>query len=41
MEKNYIDYEYGNFRVIYSIDDTIKTIIITLINNRGDVYKKI
>lgn len=31
----------GNYRVIYSIDDSVKIIAIEDIDNRGDVYKRI
>lgn len=31
----------GNYRVIYSVDDEIKVIMVENIDNRGDVYKGI
>lgn len=31
----------GNYRILYTIDDTIKIITIENIDNRGDVYKRI
>ena len=31
----------GNYRVIYSIDDSVKIIAVEDIDNRGDVYKRI
>ena len=31
----------GNYRILYCIDETIKIITITNIDNRGDIYKKL
>ncbi len=31
----------GSYRILYSIDDTIKIITIENIDNRGDIYKKL
>lgn len=39
--KIYIDLEFGSYRIIYSINFNSKIITIILINNRGDIYKKI
>ena len=30
----------GNYRILYSIDDTVKIITIENIDNRGDIYKR-
>ncbi|MEM6395672.1 MAG: type II toxin-antitoxin system RelE/ParE family toxin [Bacteroidota bacterium] len=29
----------GDYRVIYSIDDEIKIVLVTKVGSRGDVYK--
>jgi mRNA-degrading endonuclease RelE of RelBE toxin-antitoxin system len=30
----------GNIQIIFSVDDTVKTVYIEVIGFRGDVYKK-
>lgn len=34
-----IDYEFGNYRIIYTLDTNKILILITRADNRGQVYK--
>lgn len=34
-----IDYEYGNYRIIYTIDKDNLIIQVLKANNRGQIYK--
>jgi mRNA interferase RelE/StbE len=31
----------GNYRILYSVDDTIRVITVENIDNRGEVYKRL
>lgn len=31
----------GDYRILYSIDEIVKIIIVENVNNRGDVYKRL
>lgn len=37
--KMIIDCEFGNYRIIYTLNKNECTILVTKINNRGQIYK--
>lgn len=36
-----LDFVFGNYRIIYEINQNVLLILITKADNRGQIYKKI